>query len=139
MHVIATPAALAFLDLNALEGQTGHPVRSEYAKPERSGPLAAHADAIVVAPATYNTINKWALGISDTYALGILAEAPGLRIPVVVLPFVRRPRRQSEFPSQRRQPPCDGRSSSCLDRGSGNRISPAPGVPASTASLALGA
>ena len=46
------------------------------------------ADAIIVAPATYNTINKWANGISDNYALGILAEAVGLRIPVVVLPFV---------------------------------------------------
>jgi hypothetical protein len=48
----------------------------------------AHADAIIVAPATYNTVNKWALGISDTYALGVLAEAPGLGIPLVVLPFV---------------------------------------------------
>jgi hypothetical protein len=32
------------------------------------------ADAIAVAPATYNTINKWAAGISDTLALGILCE-----------------------------------------------------------------
>jgi phosphopantothenoylcysteine synthetase/decarboxylase len=89
VHVIATPAALDFLDLNALQGQTGHAVRSEYAKPGSGrGRSLPHADAIVVAPATYNTINKWALGISDTYALGILAEAPGLRIPVVVLPFV---------------------------------------------------
>jgi Flavoprotein len=45
-------------------------------------------DAIVVAPATYNTINKWAQGISDTYALGLLAEITGLGIPIVVLPFV---------------------------------------------------
>lgn len=90
VHVIATPAALDFLDLDALEGQTGHPVRSEYAKPGGGGQGRSlpHADAIVVAPATYNTINKWALGISDTYALGILAEAPGLGIPLVVLPFV---------------------------------------------------
>jgi hypothetical protein len=42
VHVIATPAALDFLDLNALEGQTGHPVRSEYAKPGSGRvPLAA--------------------------------------------------------------------------------------------------
>jgi hypothetical protein len=34
------------------------------------------------------TWNKWAQGISDTYALGILAEATGLEVPVVVLPFV---------------------------------------------------
>ncbi|MEU6754574.1 flavoprotein, partial [Spirillospora sp. NPDC046719] len=51
-------------------------------------PRSPKADAIIVAPATYNTINKWAAGISDTYALGILAEAPGLGIPIVVLPFV---------------------------------------------------
>jgi hypothetical protein len=43
---------------------------------------------IIVAPATYNTINKWAQGISDTYALGILAETTGMHVPVVVLPFV---------------------------------------------------
>jgi flavoprotein len=43
----------------------------------------------MVAPATYNTINKWAHGISDIYALGIVAEAPGLGILVVVLPPTR--------------------------------------------------
>lgn len=88
-YVIATPTALEFLDIGALEAQSGHRVRSDYPKPggdlRRSMP---HADAIVVAPATYNTINKWALGISDTYALAVLAEAPGLGIPLVVLPFV---------------------------------------------------
>jgi phosphopantothenoylcysteine synthetase/decarboxylase len=89
VHVIATPAALAFVDSSALEVQTGNPVRSQYRMPgdakQRSLP---NADAIVVAPATYNTINKWALGVSDTYALGVLAESIGLGIPVVVLPFV---------------------------------------------------
>jgi len=43
---------------------------------------------VIVAPATYNTISKLALGISDTYALGILAEAVSHPIPVVVLPFM---------------------------------------------------
>lgn len=52
------------------------------------GPRSAKADAVIVASATYNTINKCALGISDTYALGILAEAVSLAIPVVALPFV---------------------------------------------------
>ena len=45
-------------------------------------------DAIIVAPATYNTICKWAFGTSDTYALGILAEMTGMDIPVIVLPYV---------------------------------------------------
>jgi hypothetical protein len=51
-------------------------------------PRSEIADAIIVAPATYNTINKWAHGISDTYALGVLAETTGLAVPIVVLPFV---------------------------------------------------
>jgi hypothetical protein len=86
VQIIATPPALSFLDIPKLEAQTGHPIRSQYRSPGE--PRSPRADAIIVAPATYNTINKWASGISDTYALGILAEAPSLGIPVVVLPFV---------------------------------------------------
>jgi phosphopantothenoylcysteine synthetase/decarboxylase len=86
VQIIATPSALAFIDKPKLEAQTGRTVRSEYRSPAE--PKSPPADAIIVAPATYNTINKWANGISDTYALGILAEAPGLGILVVVLPFV---------------------------------------------------
>lgn len=86
VQIIATPSALDFIDTQALEAQTGRPVRSEYRKPGE--PRPPKADAIIVAPATYNTINKWANGINDTYALGILAEAPGLGVPVAVLPFV---------------------------------------------------
>ncbi|MCO6010182.1 flavoprotein [Actinoallomurus purpureus] len=86
VQVIATPAALDFIDAAELEARTGRPVRSRYRKPGE--PRSAKADAVIVAPATYNTINKLAAGISDTYALGVLAEAPGLGVPVVVLPFV---------------------------------------------------
>jgi phosphopantothenoylcysteine synthetase/decarboxylase len=86
VQVIATPAALDFFDQAAIEQQTGNPVKSHYSKP--GAPRSHIPDAIIVAPATYNTINKWALGISDTYALGVLAEITGMDIPVVVLPFV---------------------------------------------------
>jgi phosphopantothenoylcysteine synthetase/decarboxylase len=86
VQIIATPSALAFIDVPKLEAQTGRPVRSQYRAP--GDPKTPPADAILVAPATFNTINKWANGISDTYALGILAEAPGLGIPTAVLPFV---------------------------------------------------
>jgi phosphopantothenoylcysteine synthetase/decarboxylase len=99
VQIVATPSALDFIDVDSLEAQTGRPVRSRWRKPDQ--PRPPRADAIIVAPATYNTINKWAGGISDTYALGILAEAVGLRIPVVVSPFVntalaeRRPFKES--------------------------------------------
>jgi phosphopantothenoylcysteine synthetase/decarboxylase len=42
---------------------------------------------MVVAPATFNTINKWAAGISDTLALGLLNEALGLGLPIVAVPI----------------------------------------------------
>ncbi|MFC6567744.1 flavoprotein [Actinoplanes utahensis] len=87
VQVIATPSALAFIDTAALKEQTGRPVRSRYRAP--TDPRPPRADAIILAPATYNTINKFAHGFADTYALGLLAEAPGLGIPVVVLPCVQ--------------------------------------------------
>ncbi len=87
VHCVATPAAAEhFLDLDKLEHLTGHPVRTGY---QRQGqPALPKADAVIVAPATYNTINKWAAGIADTYVLTQLAELTGLGIPIAVLPFV---------------------------------------------------
>ena len=76
---------MRFLDASRLEQLTGHPVRSEYKRPEDPDVLPP-PDALVVAPATFNTINKWAAGISDTLALGLLNEAIGLAVPVVAVP-----------------------------------------------------
>ncbi|SFF70364.1 Flavoprotein [Actinacidiphila alni] len=85
--VVATPLALGFIDQAAVEAQTGYPVSSAWRKPGDVRPLPP-ADAIAVAPATFNTVNKWAAGIADTLALGILCEAYGLGIPTAVLPYV---------------------------------------------------
>ncbi|MFC5958513.1 flavoprotein [Streptomyces pratens] len=85
--VVATPQGLGFLDTEAIEAQTGYPIRSAWRKPGEARPLPP-ADAIAVAPATFNTVNKWAAGISDTLALGILCEAYGLGVPVAVLPYL---------------------------------------------------
>jgi phosphopantothenoylcysteine synthetase/decarboxylase len=86
-YVIPTPSGIEFIDAPALEKLTGHPVRSRYRKPGEAGKLP-HADAVIVAPATYNTVNKWAFGASDTFALGLLAEMTGIGVPTAVLPFV---------------------------------------------------
>jgi phosphopantothenoylcysteine synthetase/decarboxylase len=86
VQVIATPAALEFFDVLAAARRAGRPVRSAYRDP--GAPRSEPADAVIVAPATCNTICKWAQGISDTYALGVLAETTGLAIPTIVLPFV---------------------------------------------------
>jgi phosphopantothenoylcysteine synthetase/decarboxylase len=94
--VIATPSGRSFIDPAALEAATGHLVRSQYKQPDEADVLPP-PDAIVVAPATFNTINKWAAGISDTLALGLLTEAIGKRLPVVALPFVNAA--QAEHPA----------------------------------------
>lgn len=87
MGVVATPQGLGFMDAEAVEAQTGYPIRSAWRAPGDPRPLPP-ADAIAVAPATFNTINKWAAGISDTLALGILCEAYGFGIPTAVLPYL---------------------------------------------------
>jgi phosphopantothenoylcysteine synthetase/decarboxylase len=84
--VLTTPMGRRFADVAALEQVTGHPVRSEYKNPGEPDVLPP-PDAIIVAPATVNTLAKWAAGICDTLVLGILVEAIGKRLPVVALPF----------------------------------------------------
>jgi hypothetical protein len=84
--VVATPSARAFIDEPALEAQTGYPVRHEFHQP--GDPLRSRtADAIVVAPATVNTVNKWAQGIADSLALALVVEGQGLGLPIVAMPF----------------------------------------------------
>jgi phosphopantothenoylcysteine synthetase/decarboxylase len=87
--VLTTPSGRRFADTPALERLTGHPVRSEYKNPGEPDVLP-EADAIIVAPATVNTINKWGAGICDTLALGILVEAIGKGLPTVAVPFSNR-------------------------------------------------
>ncbi|HKA05512.1 MAG TPA: flavoprotein [Acidimicrobiales bacterium] len=84
--VVATPDALKFIDIPDLVRQTGHPVRHRYKYPGDPDVLPA-PEAIIVAPATVNTVNKWAAGIADTLALGLLVEGLGRGLPIVALPF----------------------------------------------------
>lgn len=86
--VFATPTALnGFFDTAAVETQTGRPIRSAWRRPGDPRPFP-DPDAVVVAPATFNTVNKWAAGIADTLALGTLCEVSGQGVPIAVLPCV---------------------------------------------------
>ncbi len=84
--VIASPDGRRFIDDEALSAKTGHRVRSVYKDPTAPDVLPP-ANAMIVAPATCNTLAKWAAGISDTLPLGLLVEAVGKRQPVVAMPF----------------------------------------------------
>ena len=86
--VILTPTATDFVDSASLAELTGHPVRSKYKRPEDPDALP-RPTAMIVFPATFNTLNKWALGISDTLALGLLCEFTGLNLPIVAVPSFR--------------------------------------------------
>ncbi|MFF1700065.1 flavoprotein [Streptomyces sp. NPDC058257] len=88
---ILTPSAYRWAsedaegEVEALEALTGHPVRHQYKLPSQDDVLPT-ADALLVAPLTANTVNKWAAGISDTLALGLITEGIGLQLPIVALP-----------------------------------------------------
>lgn len=84
-----TPTAADWLEesVPGLAALTGRPVRSRYRRPGAPDVWPA-ADAVLVAPATTNTINRWALGITDTWAIGFVAEAIGKGIPLTVMPCV---------------------------------------------------
>jgi phosphopantothenoylcysteine decarboxylase len=85
---VATPAALAWTDTHGLHEATGHPVRSEFRGPHEPE-FVPRGDAVLLAPATFNTINKSAAGVNDSLALGLLNEALGTRsIPVALVPWV---------------------------------------------------
>lgn len=84
--IIVTPDGAKFVDAPALADLTGHPVRVHYKHPDEPDVLPP-ADAFVIAPATFNTINKLVAGISDTLALGLVNEAVGLGLPIIAAPW----------------------------------------------------
>jgi Phosphopantothenoylcysteine synthetase/decarboxylase len=81
VHVILTPAASNFRhpngDLNALTLE--HPTPTQRGEPT----------AIIIAPATFNTINKLANGISDNHVLDVLHPRI-THVPTVILPAVNK-------------------------------------------------
>jgi hypothetical protein len=87
-----TPTAARWLHpyLAGLEALTGAPVRSLYKLPGEED-VWPTADVVLLAPATFNTINRWALGLTDSFVVGYAAEALGRGIPTVALPCVNIP------------------------------------------------
>jgi phosphopantothenoylcysteine synthetase/decarboxylase len=83
--VITTPNGKNFINMPLLAQLTGHPVRSEYKLPDTPD-LLPRADALLVYPATFKTINTWAVGDSGTLAVGLLCEYLGLGAPIVAVP-----------------------------------------------------
>ncbi len=87
--ILATPQAVRWIDQSTLAKQSGHMVRTDFKLPGEADPLP-RADAMLVIPATFNTINKWAQGIGDTLVTSILCEALGRGTPpILVIPCLK--------------------------------------------------
>jgi phosphopantothenoylcysteine synthetase/decarboxylase len=84
----STPSGLRFTDQTEVEQLTGRPVRSEYRMPGTGSPTPA-ADAVLACPLTFASTNKFAAGIADNFAIGLLCEMVGYGVPVVVVPHCK--------------------------------------------------
>ena len=92
-HTVAvtlTPPAGRWLDATGeaakIASATGLAVRSNSRLPHEASPHPA-ADALVVAPATANSVAKIALGVADNQALTVVNESLGV-MPAVIFPRV---------------------------------------------------
>jgi phosphopantothenoylcysteine synthetase/decarboxylase len=88
VHTLLTPNALPFVDVARLTLLTGHKVWSEFQRPGEPD-IWPPADALIVFPLSFNTLSKWAMGISDTFALSWLNQYTGQRKPIVAIPCFR--------------------------------------------------
>lgn len=87
-YAVLTPTAATWVDVNTLADASGHRVRAESRTPADPDPLPP-ADAVIAAPLTFNSLNKWAAGISDNLALGLLNEALGSGLPIIAAPCIK--------------------------------------------------
>ena len=88
VRVVATPSALKFVGAATFEGLTGAPVLSDLFAPGAAMEhinLTRWADAVVVCPATANTLSRFAAGLGDDLA-GALFLAHDRTKPMLFVP-----------------------------------------------------
>ncbi|MFT5531244.1 MAG: hypothetical protein ACI91O_001264 [Candidatus Poriferisodalaceae bacterium] len=93
--LIATERSLHWFDGRTAEELTGHPIQSRMRL--HGEPLFEPlGHEVLVAPGSFNTINRIAAGFADDMATGLVCEAIGRRVPVTIEPqmgqaFARHP------------------------------------------------
>ncbi|MGG2016786.1 flavoprotein [Bacillus sp. S10(2024)] len=85
VYVIITEDAKQFVSISRLEEISNHTVRDSFKKGPKETSLPLE-DLIIVAPATYNTVNKIAHGIADNLATSLVATAIGRGTPIYIAP-----------------------------------------------------
>jgi len=95
VHAVISPATEKMIGADPLGWATGSPVVKRLTgKLEHislAGKSESHADLVLVAPATANTIGKLATGIDDTPVTTVASTAIGSRIPVIIAPAMHEP------------------------------------------------
>src|SRR3989449_704369 len=95
VYAVISPSTEKMIGADLLEWATGNPVVTHLTgKLEHialGGKSEGHADVVLVAPATANTIGKLASGIDDTPVTTVAATAIGSRIPVMIAPAMHEP------------------------------------------------
>lgn len=83
--VATTPTAASWIDEDQVRTFTAWPIRST-PRSVNEPKVYPPPNLVVAAPLTFNTINKWAAGINDNAALGVLNEALGSQVPIIAAP-----------------------------------------------------
>ena len=95
VYAVTSPSTERMVGADLLEWATGNPVVTHLTgKLEHialGGKSEGHADLVLIAPATANTIGKLASGIDDTPVTTVAATAIGSRIPVQIAPAMHEP------------------------------------------------
>jgi phosphopantothenoylcysteine synthetase/decarboxylase len=86
--VFSTPLGVRFTDPDELENLTGEPVRNDYRMPGTAKGLPP-ASAVLACPLTFNSVNKFAHGHADNFAIGLLCELLGYGVPITVVPHCK--------------------------------------------------
>jgi phosphopantothenoylcysteine decarboxylase/phosphopantothenate--cysteine ligase len=94
VRAVTTPSATGILHPWALQFATGHPPVTEITGAVEHVDLCGRegwADALLIAPATANTVGKVAAAVDDTPVTTCATTALGAGVPVVVAPAMHEP------------------------------------------------
>jgi len=86
VYVIPTKASLNFINIKKLKKIKGALVKLDWEKEIQ----LPKEDAVLVAPCTFNTLNKIAIGIADTYPLCLITSAIGNGSPIFIAPAMNK-------------------------------------------------
>jgi phosphopantothenoylcysteine synthetase/decarboxylase len=87
VDLIATAAAAEWFDADAVLRATGAMLRESRSDPSQPNRLPL-PDVLIVCPATFNTVNKAALGIADSHAHSFVCECVASRVPTILVPMI---------------------------------------------------